>query len=471
MKANKILKRTLIILVIILLSIISFAGIYVKDKNQISNLVKDYKIGMDLEGTRRVELDVSDSTETINYDAEGNVIDSSDTETEVAKKEEKAVNDESVLTLENYNNVKKIIENRLKIMGVTDYEIKLNEENGMIILNLPENENTDVIVAQMQYQGKFEIIDKDTNEVLMTNDDLKSVKAGYGTSSSGYTTIFVNFQFDKEGTQKFKDITNTYIETTVTEENSEETNNQEETSEEATNQEESTVTKEIVIKVDGSELLTTHFDKEVSNGLLQLSVGSSNSSTTAEDLQNNLTSANNMAALLDSGKMPIVYEVAQNKYVASEIESDNIELFISLSIIVATIGMIYFIIKYKEKGIFSSIALIGYIAVLLLVLRYTNVTITVTGLVAIVLSTVLTYIAMIKILKYNLKVDNKKEAFNRAMIKNTLILVPVLVVSIIFTFNSWLPVFSFGMVMFWGIIINLLYNLVITRNMIIDSKN
>ena len=42
----------------------------------------------------------------------------------------------------------------------------------------------------------------------MTNGDLKAVKAGYGTTSSGATTIFVNIEFNKEGTQKFKDITN-----------------------------------------------------------------------------------------------------------------------------------------------------------------------------------------------------------------------------------------------------------------------
>lgn len=456
MKINKVLKVSLIILIIILLSIISFLGIFVKDKNKMSNVVKEYTLGMDLEGSRRIELDISTSKETINYDKDGNKIESTDTTTEVATTEEKAVNEESVLTIENYKLTKKIIEKRLKTMGLNDYEIRLNETNGKIIMNIPEDDNTDLIVAQMQYQGKFEVVDKDTNEVLMTNDDLKSVKAGYGTNNSGTTVIFVNIQFNKEGTQKFKDITNNYTEITTTD---------------SETGEETTAKKEIAIKVDDSTLLTTNFNEEVSNGLLQLSMGSASSSSTPEELQESLITANNLAALLDNDKSPIVYEITQNKYVASEVTSDNIGLFVSLCIVVTVIGMIYLIVKYKEKGILASITLVGYIAILLLVLRYTNVAITLDGIVAIVLSSILNYILIAKILKYNLKIENDREAFKRAMAKFVLTLVPVCIIAIVFTFNSWLPIFSFGMVMFWGIVVNLLYNLAITRTLLLDFKN
>ena len=484
MNVNKFLKLSLIILIIVFLSIISFVGIYVQDKNVMSNIVKDYKLGMDLKGSRRIELEVSDKKETIKYDAEGKVIDSSDTKTEVARTEEKPANAEDVLTSENYSLTKKILEGRLKKLGVQDYLIRLDENTGKIVVEIPEDDNTDTIVAQMQYQGKFEVVDADTNEVLMTNDDLKSVKAGYGTNSYGNTTIFLNFQFNKEGTNKFKDITNKYVETTVTTESSEENQNTttEETNTESANTENTntesesqasepkttTVKKQVKLEVDDSTLITTYFDSEITNGLLQLSVGSK-SNATASELQESLISANSIAALLDNGQIPVVYEITQNRYVASEVQSDNIGLFIALSIIAATAGMIYLIIKFKEKGILTSIGLVGYIAILLLVLRYTNVIITIDGLVAIVLSTVLAYMAIIKILKYNEKIEDKKEAFNRAMKKLILIYVPIAVIAIVFTFNAWLPIFSFGMVMFWGLVINVLYNLIFTRLMLIED--
>ena len=49
----------------------------------------------------------------------------------------------------------------------------------------------------------------------------------------------------------------------------------EETSEEATEETAEEKEKQIAIKVDDSTLLTTHFHEEISNGVLQLSVGSS----------------------------------------------------------------------------------------------------------------------------------------------------------------------------------------------------
>lgn len=453
MKINKTLKIVLITLGILLLSIISFIGIYTENKGRMVNVVKNYTLGMDLEGSRRIELDVNDSKETIKYDAEGKEISASDTTTEAARTEERPINDETVLVKENYKKAKSILQKRLKTMGVSNYEVRLNEQNGKIVVNIPENDNTDTIVAQLASQGKFEVVDADTNEVLMTNDDLKSVKAGYGTNSYGTTTIFVNIEFNKEGTEKFRNITNTYVEIkSANEETGEET----------------TTTKEITLKLDDSTILTTHFDEEITNGVLQLSVGSS-SSTTTEDLQDSLTNANNLAALLNNGKMPVVYEIATNQYIASEVENDNIALFISLVISMVTIGMVYLIIKYKEKGILSAISLVGYIAILLLVLRYTNTVITMYSLVAIVLSIAVTYLTMIKILENNIKIGNIERAFEKAILRTLLILVPIAIIAVVFTFNRWLSVFSFGTVIFWGITISLLYNVIITRILLLED--
>lgn len=448
MKMNRILTLTLIILIIILLSIISFLGIYVQDKNKMVDNVKEYQFGMDLTGSRQIELKVSTDTKTINYDADGNVIDSSDTETEVANTENKAVNSEEVLTASNYEQAKKILQDRFKTMEVNCYEIRLNKDNGNIIINIPENDDTDLIVAQMQYQGRFEIVDNDTNEVLMTNDDIKTAQAGYGTTSSGTTSIFLNIEFNKDGKEKFRNITNQYVQTKTTDE---------ETGEEKTTE------RKIALKIDDDTLLTTYFNEEVSNGILQLSVGSSYNST--EDLQSSLLQANNLAAILNAGKMQVVYEINSNTYVASEITSDNIELFITLAIIALTIAIVYLIIKYKEKGILVSISLIGYLALLLIVLRYTNVIITTSGLIAIILSVVLDYMISLNILK------NIEEALYDSMKKFALTLIPLTIIAIVFSFNSWITISSFGMIMFWGIIVNMIYNFGITRILLITAED
>ena len=163
--------------------------------------------------------------------------------------------------------------------------------------------------------------------------------------------------------------------------------------------------------------------------------------------------------------MQVVYEINSNTYVASEITSDNIELFITLAIIALTIAIVYLIIKYKEKGILVSISLIGYLALLLIVLRYTNVIITTSGLIAIILSVVLDYMISLKILK------NIEEALYDSMKKFALTLIPLTIIAIVFSFNSWITISSFGMIMFWGIIVNMIYNFGITRILLITAED
>lgn len=455
MKTNKVLRTSLIILVIILLVLVSFIGIYVKDTAMMKNIVKEYQLGMNLAGSRQIELDVNTSTKTTKYDAEGKEIASTDTTTEVDRTEEIKINDDNVLTTDNYKRVRNILEDRLKRMGVAEYEIRQNTENGKLIINIPENDETDEIVAQLQYQGKFEIIDNDTNEVLMNNSDIESVKAGYGTTSSGTTSIFVSIQFNKEGTEKYQNITNTYIETKTINESGEE----------------ETATKKIALNLDDSTLLTTYFDEEIDNGLLQLTVGTTSASTTTEELQENLQRANSLATLLDCGKVPVIYEVSQNRYIQSEITSENIAWLVSLAIIAVTISMIYLVIKYKKEGILCDISLVGFIAIFLLLIRCFNVVMTVEGIISTIISIVLYYITLVGILKKCMKIQQVEVAFKQAITKSIIILIPIYLIALVFTFNSWVTIASFGMVMFWGITLNIIYNFIVTRTLLIDAKN
>lgn len=447
MKKVKKLKLALIILIIVFLAMVSFVGLYVKNKNEMKNVVPEYLLGRDLEGYRRVELKVNDHTETIKYDADGKEIASTDTQTEAATTEERKINLDEILTKENFRKSKEIIEKRLSIMNVEDYIIRQNEEDGTIILELPENENTDRTVGQLYLQGKFEIVDKDTNEVLMTNADLKEVKGGYGTNSSGTTIVFLNLQFNKEGSEKFKNITNTYRETTK--------------EVEATEQEEAkteTVTKEISIKIDDTALLSTHFDEEISNGLLQLSLGSSTSSSTSSDqIQDYLLEANSMEATLDPGKMPIVYEVEQNKFIFSNITLEEFKIVILAMSIVITIGIIYAIFKYKFIGLLASISLIGYIALYLIAIRYFNAQITIGACISILFSIVLSYAMLIQILKQKQVIEVIKQS--------TLKYIPILIIAIVFTFMNK----AIGVTLFWGIVISILYNYIVTNLLIKDE--
>ena len=105
MKGN-ILKKVTIILLVLLICLVSFVGIYGKELNKMVNIMPDYKVGMDFGEIRGIRLNVSDEVETKYYDAEGNETkpkEETQTEGEENKQEditskEVPVNPEEVLT-------------------------------------------------------------------------------------------------------------------------------------------------------------------------------------------------------------------------------------------------------------------------------------------------------------------------------------------------------------------------------------
>ena len=78
------LRITLIVFIIILLSLISFVGIYVKDKNEMSDVIPDFILGSDIEGNRIIQLNVEQDETITLTDSTGAKI-ASGTEEELSK--------------------------------------------------------------------------------------------------------------------------------------------------------------------------------------------------------------------------------------------------------------------------------------------------------------------------------------------------------------------------------------------------
>ena len=103
----------------------------------------------------------------------------------------------------------------------TEFNLKIDESTGDILLEIAENDNTDSIVSNIGTVGKFEIIDSETKEVLMDNNDIKLANVMYGssnsstTSSSSGTTVYLNIEFTKEGAKKLEDISSKYVKTST----------------------------------------------------------------------------------------------------------------------------------------------------------------------------------------------------------------------------------------------------------------
>lgn len=445
------LRTLLIILIIVLIAMVSFIGIYVKNKNSVENKIPDYILGSDLEGYRVVSLKVDDSTKDIIKDKDGKIIESA-TDEEIEKngytKIQEPVNKAENLTKENYAKAKRIIQKRLEASGIADYKVRQDAENGNIVVEIKEDSNTDDVISTLVSAGKFEIQNNDTKEVLMNHNDIENVKVFYNTTTTG-TTVYLDIKFTKDGTKKLEEITRNYIKSTDQEGNSTE--------------------KKINMLIDDQSIMTTSFDTPITNGELQLSIGNSNSTdaTASNTLSKYFTQARNMAILLNQEEMPITYTTQSNKYIQTSITQEQIKNCVIFIASIIFVLLVILIIVYKKNGMLAAISHIGYTAILLLILRYTNVEIGIAGLMGIAIMQIFNYAMLMVILN---KLKEKDESVKKAIYKFCFVLIPAYIISIVFTFITFLPVYSMGMVMFWGITIMVIYNILVSKNLLINSK-
>ena len=451
MKFEQKLKIIVLILIIVLVSLMSFGGLFIQNNGKMVNLLPNYIKGMDLKGYRYITLEVAEDEENDHDNEEEKVEESAQTkeqQTEVDAKKD-------------FINAKKIIEKRLKEMNVAQYTVAQDEQTGRIIINMVEDTATDTVIQYLYTTGNLTIEDPEGN-VLLDSSQIKQVKTMYANTNNG-TSIYLNIEFNNEGKEILRNISNEYRIPENTEEDTEEkaTENVEENTEES---------KEVTIKIDGAKVLSTQFEKEITNGSIQLSVGGA--TTSQAELQTYAKEAGYVEKILNNGALPVEYEVTANRYVKSNITADTYPIGIIVLTVIVLGAMIYLIVRYKKNGLLSSIAYIGYIAVLLLVIRYTNVIITIEGIFGLIISLAINYIINIYILNYINKATDKEEVetnFNRGFVKISIALIPVLILSVILILTSWLQIYSFAMIIFWGLAIAIIWNIILTKTLILNS--
>ena len=406
----KILGRILTIIIIMLVSLGSFVGIFKLEQNAMKNIIPDYELGMDLYGARHIVAKVDDT------------------------------NAEDLLTYDNYIKSKEIIEERLKFLEISDYLVRLDDATGAIDIEIPEDATTDYFVEYTGMQGKFTMTDDETSEVLLDNNSLKKASIQYGTSSAG-TTVYLVIEFNKEGSSKLQEVSKTYIKSTDSEGND--------------------TTKKVKMSIDDQTIMTTYFGEEMTDGIMQIPLGTT---TNATDIQNYLKQASNISVFLNTEPLPIKYSVDINRFEYSDITENTLKIATIVLASIFAIMLIYMIIKYKANGILGALANVGFLALLLLAIRYGKVTLTITGIAGIAIATIIEYvITMLVIKQYNKDTDEAtvNKNVNNVMSNSAKTIAPILIMSVIFALIKWEQIASIGMVLFWAILLMIVYNAII----------
>lgn len=492
-KNLKKIKVFIIIVLAILISLIAFFGAFKFDKGVWNNIVPDYEYGMDVAGNREIRYDV-DQTESAKYvyvDENGNIVgevwkdgnnitaeDEAASAEEGQAEEENAVqyaketrlikeNPDEVLTPENFESVKKIIQKRLDEQNITEYVIRVDDVTGKLTVETSnDNEVVETVENLLGQVGKFKIVDYQNGVELMNNSDIKDVSVVYSNTSS-YNT-YLQIEFNKQGAQKLREMSKEYVE--IKEEKAETTENSEteEASQTEEDADEETTKKYVSIVLDDSTLMTTYFGEEMTQGILQIPVGNGTSDT--KQFLENQSKAKLIATVLNSGIFPVKYNIETDNFVKSEITQESVKIAKVVMVIAIVLASIYFVIRYKLKGLIAGILSIGFIALFTLVLRYTNVQITLNSIVAIVFVAIMNYL-FINMFLSKMKENKSTTAIFDALKRFYLNTIPVSVIAIVFTFATSVQISSIGMSLFWGMVLIALYNIIFTKSVFKNLEN
>ena len=490
MKKVKILT---IALAILLVTLIAFGGVYIQTQNRMENKVKDYELGRELKSQRVVEIKIKeDSAESSSDNSKEN---SSEEMKNTDSSEEKK---ESELTEKDYENAKKIMEKRLQSLGAQDYTISLNKENGTVRVELPENDNVDMYIYYLYASQKITIKDTDSKDILLNDEMIKGAKYSYTSDSKGAYQVYEEIELTKDGQAKLNELLNDYalLATDVTEiENAKKASESESTKKESTSEESTETTENTSTDEQNTESTetqstteetssnsettkktaklyvndTTYDVSKIEKGKITVKIGSSSSNATS--VNNNISKAAEIAMLENAGKLPVDYEVDTNRYEYSSITQKEIIYFAIVMIAILVITLLVYCVIYKKSGILASISFVGFVASFSLLIRYTNVAISIEGISAIIVVMIINLIINREILSKTKRMNLVNEAV-KATYKNVYLkLIPVGILTIVFCLSKWESLSSFGMIMFWGLVLTAIYNATITRTLLNLKEN
>ena len=142
------------------------------------------------------------------------------------------------------------------------------------------------------------------------------------------------------------------------------------------------------------------------------------------------------------------------------------------AIIVFALIEIYLIIRFRKTGLISAIAMLGFVALYLLVVRFTDTIVSLEAMVAIGISVIVQLIFLQGISsKMQKEVSSIDATVKEELIKNIQVQIPLYIMAIVFVFADWATLMSFGTALFWGLIISVIYNYVFTRTMFMQIEN
>ena len=322
------------------------------------------------------------------------------------------------------NRTVKIIERRVNELGLTEPVIQ-RQGKDRIIVELPGIKDPDQAINMLGRTAMLEFKDINGTTVL-TGKDLRDARAQMTGSGS---QAVVGLEFTDEGGAKFADLT-------------------------ARN-----IGRPISILLDGEVLTSPVVQEAITGGKAQIS-GS-----------RNMEEAEHLAILLRSGSLPVKIEVMENRTVGPTLGQDSKEKSV-VAFSIAIIGIFAFMLLfYRIPGVVADIALLLYVMLLLLIMRYLDATLTLPGIAGIILSIAMAIDANVLIIDHfkeevaagkTLRYSMDK-GFSRAFVTIFDSNITTLIAAVILFYLGTGPIRGFAVTLGLGVVLSMFTAITVTK--------
>ena len=253
------------------------------------------------------------------------------------------------VTDEQLDSAQEVLRTRLTSLGYTEAVVS-KQGSDRIRVEIPSVDNPEEAVDILGATAKLSFVDYEGNEIL-TGEDVESAKAAYDVvDSNGSKAYIVKLKFNSEGTKKFAE-----------------------------------ATAKISQYTDGNNFIAIMLDdKTVSSPSVKQAIDSDECYIEGADFDQNNTAT--LASQIQAGQLPFSLTPVDMKSIGATLGENALDSSLLAAGIGLIIVMLFMIIMYRMCGLVASIALIGYVAIVALILGGFRINLTLPGIAGVILT-------------------------------------------------------------------------------------
>lgn len=341
-----------------------------------------------------------------------------------------------------------MLRKRLDFQGYTEADVTLQGSN-KIRVELPDVQDSDKAVETLGATAQLEFKDADGN-VIMTGDQVKEAKAEYGQSEQGVSKsqYYISMSFTDEGQKQFTEATAKAATLASTGKNF------------------------IEISMDGNTLTMPSVRQKIDSDTCIIT-----GDFTAEE-------AKALSANISSGRLPFSLKTDEVKVVSATLGAEALNKAITAGVIGLILVLLFMLLVYRLLGLMADIALMMYLAIILILLANLHINLTLPGIAGIILAIGMAVDANLVIfervkeeLKLGKTVRSAVDAgFNRALSAVIDSNVTTIISAVILWWLGVGTIKGFGLTLLIGVIVSMFSAITVTKFLLkqmigMDVKN